>query len=283
MKKSSGKCRHCVLKCPELREKMRQTLLLNYGVEHPSQNLDIKEKMKKTNMERYGVEHPSQNLDIKEKMKKTNMERYGATEGRLAASAVEYSLQSSEVREKSKKTFRERYGVDNPMQCPEIFQKWVESSYCKKPFMVAGKLQMLRKPPGDLRSLQGYEPENITYLVCNDDFVLKRKIIEEEFLFGRDLPIIHYFYNGDFHEYHPDFAIKNTNVLVETKSTYIFNQHVEKNICKFVAVPTTGNILEVFIFKNKTEIFDVLIFSPPNCFHSVIRNVGLNEYSGGRR
>lgn len=44
----------------DVKEKIRQTNLKKYGVEHPSQSELIKEKQKKTMMEKYGVEHNSQ-------------------------------------------------------------------------------------------------------------------------------------------------------------------------------------------------------------------------------
>jgi hypothetical protein len=291
----------------EVKEKSRQTLLANYGVEHPMQSEEVKERTRQTFLEKYGVENPAQSEAIKERMRQTCLEKYGVEypfqneeikeRGRqtlLTNYGVEYPFQNEEIRERARQTCLEKYGVENPfqseqikekirqiclekygvehpMKSPEIFQKCIASSSRKKPFVVSGFLH----------NLMGWEPENITYLIHNDDFVLGRKIREEEFLFGEDIPTISYFYKGKTHEYHPDFSIKNTDVIVETKSTYTFNKEIERNLCKFKAVSALGKTLEVFIFKNRREIFDVLVFSPPNCFRSAIRGVDIREYENG--
>jgi hypothetical protein len=73
----------------------------------------MKEKIIETTLQRYGVEHYSQSDDWKEKCKKTCMERYG----------VSNSNKTKATRDKIKATCLIRYGVENPSQCQEIMEK----------------------------------------------------------------------------------------------------------------------------------------------------------------
>lgn len=70
------------------------------------QNDKIKEKIKNTLVEKYGVEHPLQNKSILEKEKQTNLKRYG----------VEFVMQNKDKFEKSKQTCQKNYGVSSPMK-----------------------------------------------------------------------------------------------------------------------------------------------------------------------
>ena len=49
-----------------MREKTKQTNLIKYGVEYPSQSKKIREKSKQTCLKRYGIEYPLQSEEIKE-------------------------------------------------------------------------------------------------------------------------------------------------------------------------------------------------------------------------
>ena len=46
---------------------MINSSIIHYGVEHPSQSIEIRNKIISTCLERYGVEHPSQYYKIKER------------------------------------------------------------------------------------------------------------------------------------------------------------------------------------------------------------------------
>jgi hypothetical protein len=43
---------------------------------------------------------------------------------------------------------------------------------------------------------------------------------------------IRYFFNGKQKYYHPDFYIKELNLIVEVKSDYYYQSYLEKNLCK---------------------------------------------------
>jgi hypothetical protein len=93
----------------EISKKIKTSMLLNHGVEHPQQSKEIVSRIKKTNIERYGVEHPTQNKNVIKKIKTTNIRKYG----------VENTFQLP----KTKQTFLEKYNVINPSQIPEIQEK----------------------------------------------------------------------------------------------------------------------------------------------------------------
>lgn len=73
---------------------------------------EVQEKIKQTNLKRYGVEHPLQSKEIKDEMKQTNLEKYG----------VENVYQSKKV----KNSLISKYGTDNIgiiRNLPEIKEK----------------------------------------------------------------------------------------------------------------------------------------------------------------
>jgi hypothetical protein len=94
-------------KCSQ--DKKKKTKLKEHGCEN---YINI-EKIRETCLKNYGVNHYSKTDDFQKKIKKTNNERYG----------VEYSFQSEKIKEKIKKTNNERYGVDNPTQNEELLLK----------------------------------------------------------------------------------------------------------------------------------------------------------------
>jgi G:T-mismatch repair DNA endonuclease (very short patch repair protein) len=138
----------CSLKCMSGSEykknKVKQTCLGKYGVEHSFQSNIIKDKIKETNLEKYGkthynnrnkakqtclekygVEYSFQSNIIKDKIKETNLEKYG----------VEYYSQSQdrqsrhdEIQNKFKQTCLEKYGVENPFQSNIIKDKIKETN-----------------------------------------------------------------------------------------------------------------------------------------------------------
>ena len=59
------------------RARCRATMLVNYGVEHPAQHIDIKANMVNTMLSRYGVENAQQSAKIRGRALQTNLLRYG--------------------------------------------------------------------------------------------------------------------------------------------------------------------------------------------------------------
>ena len=103
----------------EAKDKYKQTCIEIYGVENPMQSQEIKDKYKQTCIERYGVENASQSQEVKDKMKATCIERYG----------VENAFQSQELKDKIKQTCIERFGVEYPSQSQEVKDKKIETCF----------------------------------------------------------------------------------------------------------------------------------------------------------
>ncbi len=59
------------------RKKATATCLEKYGVEHPSQNIEVHRRMESTCLEKYGVDNPRKSEKVKEKIKITNRSNHG--------------------------------------------------------------------------------------------------------------------------------------------------------------------------------------------------------------
>jgi hypothetical protein len=110
-------------------EKKKKTWLEKYGFENPNKSKEVMEKRKKTCLKKYGFENPNQSKEVMEKRIKTNLEKYG----------VEHCLQSKDIIEKRKKTNLEKYGVEYVTQNKEIIQNRKET--CLKKYGVENSLQ----------------------------------------------------------------------------------------------------------------------------------------------
>ena len=86
----------CVSKNDKIKETKKQTVLANYGVENPSQCVEIVSKKKQTMLSKYGVE----NFNNREQAKQTCLERYG----------VESTLSLKDVIKKADDTYTIKYG-----------------------------------------------------------------------------------------------------------------------------------------------------------------------------
>lgn len=98
---------------PKVQQKIKDTVLERYGVEHIARSEGFIDKMKDALKEKYGVENAAQIKNVQEQKKATNLKKYG----------TEYPLQSEEVKEKVRKANLEKRGVENPFQSEEVKQK----------------------------------------------------------------------------------------------------------------------------------------------------------------
>lgn len=176
------------------REKSKQTCLMNNGVEYPTQSKYILETRNLNNMKKYGVEHYTQTNECQNKIKNTCFEKYD-----------KYSyLATEDCQIKSRKTCNEKYGVDYPSQNYEIHKK---------------QFPKMKNHNLGIKYQGSYEKDFL-------DLCEKLKISVER---GNT---IKYMFNGKEKIYFPDYYIKDFNLLVEIKSSYIFNLNREKNIKK---------------------------------------------------
>lgn len=96
--------------------------------------------------------------------------------------------------------------------------------------------------------------------MSKNDSILKRKVNEDEILVGKDIQSFEY--NDDEnkkHRYYPDIYIKDTKLLFEVKSIYIFNKNPRLNYLKFKQVQKEGFDIKVLFFNGK-KLIDVWYF-----------------------
>jgi hypothetical protein len=197
-----------------IKEKKKNTLIKNYGVEHQSKSSIIKEKKKKTNLENWGVENPFQSNHIKEKIKETNLNNLG----------VNNPSKSSIIKEKKKKTNLENWGVEYPLQSSVLLEKvkitnlekfgteWVLSNE-----LVKNKIKET--------NIKKYGVDNPT-----KSPIVKEKIIEKNKIkWGVD----HYYQTDDFKQKSKNTLISKWNVESPLKSIIIKNKVEETNLKKW--------------------------------------------------
>lgn len=186
------------MQCKEILEKSIQVTLEKYGVERPSQNEGIKNKMIATNLERYNVRSTLLHPETKEKIKNTLIQRYN----------VSNPLQSKEIRDKIAQTNLKKYGYTNPMHNRKVYVKNSKSKTSFKPF---------KMPSGEIRYVQGYEPDALSIL-------LNLGFAEDDILTQEDvLPIEWTDDEGKIKMHYPDIFIESDNTYIEVKSTYTFS------------------------------------------------------------
>jgi hypothetical protein len=209
----------------EVKQKLKNTMLERYGVEHISQTDHYKEKYKQTCLERYGVEHISQTDNYKQKVKKTFIEHFG----------VDNPNKTKEVRDKIKKTCMERYGVENACQHPQVMEKVQKNGK---------KYKDLTMPSGTIRKVQGYEP-----FALNDLLQIHK---EEDIKTDRkDIPRITYEINGKKRYYFPDIYLSTTNTIIEVKSTWTYKSKTDNIKEKEEATKAAGYHYEIWIYDKK--------------------------------
>ncbi len=97
--------------------KIHDTILEKYGDRNAYID-NIREKMKQTCLDKYGVDHNFKVESIKSKIGDTCLEKYG----------VKYACQSDVVKEKTKKTCNEKYGGNAPSSSIDIKNKIKETN-----------------------------------------------------------------------------------------------------------------------------------------------------------
>ena len=107
-----------------------------------------------------------------------------------------------------KKFFIKNHGVENSMQLDNVFHK-------------AQLTGLKLKEYKGVRYQGTYELDFLKF--CESNMILD-KISK--------IKSIRYFFSGKQKYYHPDFYIKELNLIVEIKSDYYYEAHLEKNLCK---------------------------------------------------
>lgn len=129
-----------------------------------------------------------------------------------------------------KKFYMKNYGVENSMQLDDIFQK--------------GQLTGLKLKEYKGVKYQGtYELDFLKF--CDDENILDKVSKTKS---------IRYLFDDKYKYYHPDFYIKELNLIVEIKSDYYFELHQEKNLCKQKACLEQGHDF-IFIINKDYRVF----------------------------
>lgn len=230
---------------PINQRKKRETFIKNYGVDNPSKSDLIKEKKKKTCFNNYGVES---GLNLRDRVKEGMISKYG----------VEHALQSDFIKDKmyekliikygvnniskllyvkSKKikTCIKNYGVNNPMKRKDIFEKWLISAYK----IIYYNEELFAQGTYELDFLNYCEEKGIINLISNG-------------------PSLEYELEGKNHIYHSDFFIENHNLIIEVKSRYTYNYHLDKNLAKEKYSKLNGYNF-IFLIDKDYEYFNKII------------------------
>lgn len=171
----------------------------------------------------YNKRNPFKLKSIQDEIKQTNLERYG----------VEYASQNPEIQDKIKQTNLERYGVEYVSQNPEIYKKHLINSF---------KIHIFQNT---CLTYQGkYELDFLNF--CKNNNINVENCISVEYFFNKK------------RVYYPDFYYKPKNLIIEIKSTYIYNLHIEKNILKYEACVANGYNYILIIDKKYDEFSKII-------------------------
>ena len=123
----------------ELRgHRIASVCLARYGVTNPFAADSVKEKIKQSMLVNHGVEYVGQAEVSKRKTKATLMQHYGVDSYAKTKEFKQNMATNKEVNsEKAKDTLLNKYGVDNPLKIPEAREKranTIEARYGQKNF-----------------------------------------------------------------------------------------------------------------------------------------------------
>lgn len=102
-------------------KKRTETVRTKYGVDYISQSKETKEKVKNTSMKVYGVEHPLSAESVRNSITQTVKDKYGVDHiskaAEVKAKKTNEHMKSKEFKAAAKAASIKRYGVDHPMKC----------------------------------------------------------------------------------------------------------------------------------------------------------------------
>lgn len=209
-----------------MKDKAKQSSLLNNGTEYPMQSQTVKEKSKQTRLDKYGVEHALQSQEFKDKFKQTSLLNNG----------TEYPMQSQKIKDKAKQKNLLNYGAEHPMQNADFAEKASKNAYNPKEFNF---------PCGNSIQVQGYEPFLLKRLVeegyTYEDIVVKRT----------EVPKIWYEKDNKQHRYYCDVYISKINTIYEVKSTWTYKKAIEDIPFKKQGCIDAGYLFELYVYDSK--------------------------------
>jgi len=225
-------------KTDEYKTRCKEVFLKNYGVENVMQNPKSVEKLQNTLLERTGYKHALQNPKSIDKSRKTSIKRYGvdsyAKTNKFRNKMKRNSLnrtteEKNEILEKSKSTCLKKYGVEYSSQNVNIHEKQQISAFKLKKYK-----NLFYRGTYELNFLETFY---------------------DKILIEKPKSIIYDFDNKN-RRYHPDFYIKQFNLIVEVKSSYTYNYDIEKNEAKKKASLESGYNFIFIIDKDYKEFIN---------------------------
>lgn len=215
----------CAQKSEITRQKIKTTILEQYGVDHNMKLQKCLDQRKETWKQNLGVDNPAKSKKCIEQMKAVKFKRYGKYLGGFHSS-------------KYANTMVERYGVQKPMHCSEIQAKVANSKRKSKKF---------KMPSGQNVHIQGYEHFALELLL--------KQFNEDEIRIHSGVPSIIYTFDEITHYHFPDIFIPSRNKIIEVKSGYTFKADFKKNLAKRSSAILKGYDYEIWIFgRNKKEL-----------------------------
>lgn len=149
-----------------------------------------------------------------------------------------------QTQERKNRTCMENYGYENPLQCPEIFNKHSIGSYKFKSCIINER---------KFSRLQGFEPQAIKYLIDVYDY----DVYDIETT--TSVPSIRYKFDNKNKVYHPDVFIPKDNLIVEVKSKWTYEKDLDRNIVKRESTIAKGfNFLTIIYENDGKKIFQLI-------------------------
>jgi hypothetical protein len=238
--------------------KVESTNIEKYGAKYPLQSPDKVQELKDYFLEKFGEDNPSKTEEVKKKREETMIERFGVKTNLILPETHKKAIKlsaSEENIQKRKDTCLIKFGFDNPMKSKEIYQKFKDTNSekygCEFPAQNSEIFTKTQKSQFKVKEYKGVKYQG-TYEL---DFL---KFCDEKNLLERISKIksIEYNWNGENKFYHPDFYIKDINLIVEIKSNYYYQLYLEKNICKKKSCNEKGYDFLFIINKDYNEFLN---------------------------
>jgi hypothetical protein len=229
----------------DFRIKSRITNLKKYGFDNYTKTEEFKIKIKKTFMEKYGVDWYSKSKLFKETFISKSLERFG----------TEHPMLNEEIKKKVSKKIKERYGKDWYVETNEFKNFCFGLKEHKYGNPVSNyRLKDYTLPSGKVVKVQGYENFALDILLKtldeSDLFITYNEIREE-------IGTMNYLMDDHEKIYLPDIFIKSQNKIIEVKSIYTYNLHLEQNLLKKDACIENGLLFEFWIIDEKGKIVEI--------------------------
>lgn len=195
---------------------IKNTMILRYGVDNPAKMENHKDKVHKTCQSKWGVNCYSQTEEWLKRYKLTSLSKFGK----------EFYTQTEEYKIRYMNTCFQKYGIYHIFENKDLMMKCRLNkhqnlnSYNRKSYIL---------PSGKEVKIQRYEDRAINCLL---------KYFNEDDLIINDIDIENYI--GTFHysngirirRYFPDIYVIPTNEIVEVKSSYTYNCELINNLLK---------------------------------------------------